>query len=118
MPGQQKMRIWQSVHLWCISEKKFKSQPLNGGLTSLIWKNCVHLAQNCNSPEDMKYYVRCFRFTRSFRHFCSARSTSSFGTAMTRFVRFVNRSIGVLPGMLTFIGNHHVKDVCYCFVPS
>jgi hypothetical protein len=32
--------------------------------------------------------------------FCSSRFTSSFETATTRVVRFDNRSIGVLPGML------------------
>src|SRR5437870_317884 len=40
---------------------------------------------------------------RSLRHFFSSRSTSFFGTAITRFVRFVSRSIGVLPGTVTFM---------------
>ena len=41
---------------------------------------------------------------RLLRHFCSSRSTSSFGTAMTRFVKLVKRSIGVRPGTMTLIG--------------
>lgn len=43
------------------------------------------------------------RFERSLRHFCSSRSTSSFGTATMRFVRFDNRSSGVRPGTVIFM---------------
>jgi hypothetical protein len=55
---------------------------------------------------------------RARRHRCSSRSTSSFGTAMTRFVRFVSRSIGVLPGTVTFMGmfsvHRSLRDLARC----
>src|SRR5712692_8179934 len=51
----------------------------------------------------MPDYRRFVRLALWARHLCSSRSTSSFGTAMTRFVRFDSRSIGVLPGTLILI---------------
>lgn len=53
----------------------------------------------------MSLYLRlAFRFERSLRHCFSACSTSALGTATMPRVRFVRRSIGVLPGTLIFIG--------------
>jgi hypothetical protein len=51
------------------------------------------------------YFCRLvFRsFARLVCHLCSSRSTSDFGTATTRLVKFCSRSMGVRPAMVTFI---------------
>jgi hypothetical protein len=56
----------------------------------------------------------CASRGRCFRHFCSSRSTSLFGTAMTRLARFDNRSIGVLPGTVIFM----CRPLCRTFTGS
>src|SRR5438128_9465263 len=62
-------------------------------------------AKGCSVMEQQDQgRFRLRRLLRDRCHALSSFSTSDLSTAITRFVRFISRSIGVWPGTLIFIG--------------